>query len=159
MNIGFHVDLALNCPKKKTPSHPSHCRLLSAMYDKRRVHALWMTECMTKRRGLIKGPRNDSRSLYLAHWRTPLESEFIVRLIMGPAWQPIAPVYLLRSRWSFIILLRGIRCLFLVAPDWLQIEACNLKRIGQTSEFSPEFWSRQKISRANYFFSNVSALF
>lgn len=102
---------------------------LSAIRDKRRVHTPWMTECVTKRRGPIKDPRNDSRSLYLAHWRTPLESEFIVWLIMGPAWQPIVSVYLLRSRWSFIML-RGIRCLFLVTPDYkLQtIEACNLKK-------------------------------
>lgn len=59
-NAGLRVDLALNCPKKKTPSHPSHCRLLSAIRDKRRVHAPWMTECVTKRREPIKPPERQS---------------------------------------------------------------------------------------------------
>lgn len=90
------VDLALNCPKRDT-RRPSR-RFLSATCDKRRSRPVnGRMRHMTKRRGPIKGPRNDSRSAVSRSLTDTVGERIICAVNNGTTWQPIAPAYLLRG--------------------------------------------------------------
>lgn len=92
--VEFHVSIWRWIARKETHVAPrvDSCRRRAI----KGVHAPWMAECMTKRRGPIKGPRNDSRSAVSRSLTDTVGERIICAVNNGTAWQPIAPAYLLR---------------------------------------------------------------